>query len=178
MLRLSLLRHAKSSWDDSVRTDFERPLNAKGRRAAAAMGVFIAREGLAFDLVIASPAVRVRQTIDGVEDGLARALSPVLDARIYMASAGILMDVLAGVPESVGHVLLIGHNPGLEDLVFALVGEGGRGAIEDKYPTASLAELELAGEGWAGLSEGRARLVRFTRPRDLDAGLGPDSDED
>lgn len=177
MLRLSLLRHAKSSWDDSVRSDFERPLNAKGRRAAATVGAFIAREGLAFDLVIASPAVRVRQTIEGVEDGLAHTLGPVFDARIYMASAGTLLDILAGVPAHVRHVMLIGHNPGLEDLVFALVADGGRGAIEQKYPTASLAELELAGEGWAGLGERGARLLRFTRPRDLDPGLGPDPDE-
>jgi phosphohistidine phosphatase len=178
MLRLSLLRHAKSSWDDSVRTDFERPLNAKGRRAAAMMGAFAAREGLLFDLVIASPALRVRQTIEGMEDGLARALNPVFDSRIYMASAPMLIDVLAGVPTTAARVLLIGHNPGLEDLAFALVGEGGRGEIEAKYPTASLAELELAGDGWAALAGDCGRLVRFTRPRDLDAGLGPDPNED
>ena len=179
MRRFTLLRHAKSSWDDSVRTDFDRPLNAKGRRAAATMGAFLAREGLGFDLVLASPAMRVRQTIEGVEDGLGRALGPVFDSRIYMASAGVLAELVAALPAGVNHALLIGHNPGLEDLLLWLVPEGaaGRGAVEEKYPTAALAELNLLVGAWSEAGEGCARLARFTRPRDLDAALGPDVDD-
>ncbi len=178
MRRLTLLRHAKSSWDDSVKTDFDRPLNAKGRRAASVMGAFLAREGLAFDLVVCSPATRVRQTLEGVEDGLGRALTPVFDSRIYMASAAGLAEVLGALSAGAGHVLLVGHNPGIEDLVLWLVPEaaGGRGSVEEKYPTAAIAELELGVDDWAGIAEGCARLLRFTRPRDLDAALGPEEE--
>lgn len=178
MLSLSLLRHAKSSWDDTVARDFDRPLNAKGRRAAAAMGAFIGREALAWDLVLASPAQRVRQTIEGLQDGLGRAFAPVFDTRVYMAGVANLTEVLAGVPASSARVLLVGHNPGLEDLALWLVAGGapGRGAIEEKYPTAALAELTLEVASWSGVTEGSARLARFTRPRDLDPALGPDED--
>lgn len=178
MRRLSLLRHAKSSWDDSVKTDFDRPLNAKGRRAAATMGAFIAREGMAFDVAVASPAMRVRQTIEGVEDGLGRVLGPVFDPRIYMAGYAALCEILSAMPVSAEHVLLIGHNPGLEELALWLVPEGGarRETIEEKYPTASFAELGLLIETWVQVGEGCGRLERFTRPRDLDASLGPDEE--
>ena len=178
MLALTLLRHAKSSWDDSVRRDFDRPLNAKGRRAAAAMGAFMAREGLAFDLVIASPAERVRQTITGVEDGLGRSLSPLFDSRVYMASATILTEILSALPATAARVLLVGHNPGLEELLFYLVPEGGRGEAETKYPTAACAQIDLAIGDWIAPGQNCGRLVRFTRPRDLDPALGPDPEED
>ena len=178
MLRLTLLRHAKSSWDDSVKTDFDRPLNAKGRRAASVIGAFMARALPPFDMVVASPALRVRQTIEGVEDGLGRPLGPVFDARIYMAGASTLAELVGALPHTAGHALLVGHNPGLEDLLLWLVPEGGTGreTVEEKYPTASLAELELDVPAWDAVAHERARLARFTRPRDLDSALGPDPD--
>ncbi len=177
MRRLTLLRHAKSSWDDSVKTDFDRPLNAKGRRAAATMGAYLRRERAAFDIVVASPAMRVRQTIEGVEDGLGRPLGAMFDARVYQASAAVLIELVAALAPGCARALLVGHNPGLEDLVMALVPAGGWGAIEEKYPTASVAELDLLVEDWAQVGEGCGRLRRFTRPRDLDPGLGPDAGE-
>ncbi len=177
MRHLALLRHAKSSWDDSVKTDFDRPLNAKGRRAAATMGAFMRIHALAYDLVLASPAERVRQTLAGVEDGLGRALAPVFDSRIYMASHTGLAEIVASLPASHARVLLIGHNPGIEELVLWLVPEGQRGAVEEKYPTAALAELDIAVSGWSAIGERSAVLTRFTRPRDLDSALGPDADE-
>jgi phosphohistidine phosphatase len=177
MKRLSLLRHAKSSWDDPVERDFDRPLNGRGHRAARRMGEWLRGEGLAFDSVIASPALRVRQTVEDVEAGLGARLSPLWDRRIYMASAATLMDVLRELPEAVGHLLLVGHNPGLEDLLLLLTeGDGGalRREAEVKYPTAAFASLDLPADCWADVGEGGARLVRFVRPRDLDPSLGPD----
>jgi len=175
MPTLTLLRHAKSTWTDSVRADIDRPLNAKGRRAAATMGAWMARESLAFDLVIASPATRVRQTIEGVVDGYGRAIVPMFDTRVYMASAATLAEILQAVPGSVDRLLLIGHNPGLEELALWLVPDSAeRANVEEKYPTASLAEIAV--EDWAGLAEGGGKLLRFTRPRDLDPALGPDEE--
>jgi phosphohistidine phosphatase len=176
MKTLTLLRHAKSAWDDPVERDFDRPLNGKGRRAASRMGRHIAELQLGFDKVVASPALRVIQTIEGVEAGLGQTFSVDYDKRIYMASAVTLLDVVHGTDEDCARLLMVGHNPGLEDLVLLLVPEsagGARDAVEEKYPTATLAELSFEGS-WADLDERMAALTRFVRPRDLDPSLGPD----
>jgi phosphohistidine phosphatase len=172
---LTLLRHAKSSWDDPVERDFDRPLNGRGWKAAERMGRYLADEGLAFDQVLASPALRVKQTIEGVEKGLGRPLRAQFDRRIYMASGVHLLDLVQAEAHA-ERVLLIGHNPGLEDLLFLLVPEDGgalRREAEAKYPTATLAEIAVDGVDWQGLREGCGRLTRFVRPRDLDPALGP-----
>jgi phosphohistidine phosphatase len=177
MKTLTLLRHAKSGWDDPVERDFDRPLNGRGRRAANRMGRYLRDEGLAFDHVVASPALRVQQTIAGVEDGYGRPLSPHYDKRIYMASASTLLDVVQGLSDDHADVLLVGHNPGLEDLVLTLVpqGEAGlRDEVEIKYPTATLAEMRFDADRWADVDERSGKLVRFMRPRELDPSLGPD----
>ncbi|MFN3591574.1 MAG: SixA phosphatase family protein [Thermaurantiacus sp.] len=174
---LTLLRHAKSSWDDPVERDFDRPLNGRGWKAAERMGHYLAAEGLVFDQVLASPALRVKQTIEGVEKGLGQALGPHYDRRIYMASGVHLMDLVQAEADG-ERVLLIGHNPGLEDLLFLLVPDDGaalRREAEAKYPTATLAEITLDAPDWGGLREGCGRLTRFVRPRDLDPALGPDA---
>jgi len=177
MKSLTLLRHAKSAWDDPVKRDFDRPLNGRGRRAANRMGRYMRDEGLAFDHVVASPALRVSQTIDGVEDGYGRALSPDYDRRIYMASAATLLDLVQGLDDTWDRVLLVGHNPGLEDLVLMLVPQteiGLRDEVEIKYPTATLAELRFEAKHWSDVDERTAKIVRFMRPRELDPSLGPD----
>lgn len=181
MKTLTLLRHAKSTWDDPVERDFDRPLNGRGRRAAARIGQWLRDEGLhddaaAFGHVRASPAVRVRQTIEGVEDGLRRPLAPMFDARIYLASAVTLLDVVQGFEASAATALLIGHNPGLEDLLLLLTPDADplRGEAEIKYPTATLAVLDLTVDAWRDVQPGTATLRHFVRPRDLDASLGPD----
>ena len=179
MKTLTLLRHAKSGWDDPVTRDFDRPLNAKGKRAAQTVGRHLRELGLAFDHVVASPAIRVGETLDAVVAGYGRKLAPVWERRIYLASAATLLDVIHELPAGADRVLLVGHNPGLEDLVLMLVPEaadGLRGLVEEKYPTATLAELTLAVDGWDGAAAGAAALTRYIRPRDLDATLGPDED--
>ena len=178
MKKLSLLRHAKSSWDDPVERDFDRPLNGRGHRAARRMGEWLKDNALVFDHVIASPALRIRQTLEGVEAGLDARLKPVFDKRIYMASAASLFELVQETPDDVGHLLLIGHNPGLEDLLL-LATEGDssslRGEAETKYPTATFATIALPIDSWAKAEERIAgRLQAFVRPRDLDSTLGPD----
>jgi phosphohistidine phosphatase len=180
MKKLTLLRHAKSSWDDPVDRDFDRPLNNKGKRAAAVMGRFIQRNGLTFDQILASPAVRVIETLENVEEASGLAMEPTWDRKIYLASSATLLDVLRGARPEAGHILMVGHNPGLEDLIFDLVPDDGispaRNEVETKYPTAALAEMTLAIDSWADISEKCGRLDRFTRPRDLDPELGPNYD--
>ncbi|MDR6789018.1 phosphohistidine phosphatase [Sphingomonas sp. BE138] len=179
MKTLTLLRHAKSGWDDPVARDFDRPLNARGRRAAVAMGRHVRALGLHFDRVIASPAVRVIETAAEIERGLGRALSPAWDRRLYLASAATLLDVVHEGADETGSLLLIGHNPGLEELAMLLVPDdagGLRDAVEEKYPTATLAEITFDGDDWGAVAAGRGRLIRFVRPRDVDPALGPDGD--
>jgi phosphohistidine phosphatase len=177
MKSLHLLRHAKSSWDDPVERDFDRPLNGRGHRAARRMGEWLKEEAPFFQHIIASPALRIRQTIEGVEAGYGARFRPEFDKRIYMASAASLFDLIRETPDSVESLLLIGHNPGLEDLLL-LVTEGDTGHLRaeahQKYPTATFASIELPVDSWADVGEGGARITRFIRPRDLDASLGPD----
>jgi len=175
---LTLLRHAKSGWDDPALRDYDRALNAKGHRAARMVGEHLRGQERTFDHVAASPALRVVETLEGVERGYGRTLGAVWDRRIYLASAVTLLDVVHEVPAATERLLLVGHNPGLEDLALWLVPEGDdplRATLEAKYPTATVAELTFAGE-WADLTPGSARLTRFVRPRDLDPSLGPDED--
>lgn len=177
MKRLTLLRHAKSGDDGTVARDFDRPLNAKGRRAARAIGRHMRDQHLRFDAVLASPATRVAETLEEVEAGYGGALSPHWERRIYLATTDELLDLVHEASDSADSLLLVGHNPGLEQLVLLLVPHGvdsARGQIEVKYPTASLAEMTFPVDRWRDVEEGGGDLVRFVRPRDLDPALGPE----
>jgi phosphohistidine phosphatase len=177
---LYLLRHAKSGWDDPVPRDFDRPLNKRGVRAARAMGQWMASNGLNFEHVIASPAVRVIETLDGVWGGYGRRIEPTWERRIYLASGATLLDVLREVDDAHDVILVVGHCPAMEDAVLELVADDGSSAlreiVEEKYPTAALAELVLDIDSWSGIGAGKAQLKRFVRPRDLDPSLGPDDE--
>lgn len=171
---LGLLRHAKSDWDDMALRDFDRGLNDRGRRGAALIGRHIAGQGNQWDAMIASPAERVRRTLEA--SGLGGA--PRFDARAYLADAAMLIELLREVPGDPGSVLLVGHNPGLQELVFRLVDPGHENVLfvraAEKFPTASFAVLELAIDDWRDVESGCAVLVHFARPRDLDPELGPE----
>jgi phosphohistidine phosphatase len=152
MKTLTLLRHAKSAWDDAVARDFDRPLNIRGRKAAKTIGREMRAQGLRFDRVIASPAVRV-------------------------ASVETLLELIRGANEAAERLLIVGHNPGLEMLAMRLTtGEGLRNELAVKYPTATIAEISLPVDRWSEVAEGIGTLARFIRPRDLDPELGPDED--
>lgn len=178
MKTVTLLRHAKSDWNDSVSRDFDRPLNGRGKRAARLMGVWAREQELHFDTIVASPAVRVTETLEYFIEGYGKSVDTRWDRRIYLASSATLMDVLRDMPDTLGAVLLVGHNPGLEDLVLDIVPDAEtnalRDAVEIKYPTAAIATLNFKAEHWSDLAR-PATLTTFVRPRDLDAALGPDA---
>jgi len=175
MKTLTLLRHAKSDWDDPALRDFDRPLNGKGARAAVTMGRHMRALGLEFDHILASPAARVEQTLAQVAGGYGAPLTPEWDRRIYLAPASTLLELIHALPEGAEHVLLVGHNPGLEELVLLLVPGGPmRDEVEVKFPTATLAQIGISG-AWADVAHASGSLLRFVRPRDLDPALGPDS---
>jgi phosphohistidine phosphatase len=178
MKRLTLLRHAKSGWDDPVSRDFDRPLNERGKRASEVIGRWLRDHKIHFDMIVGSPAVRVVETIDHVAIGYGETMAPVWDKRAYLASASSLLEIVHEAPEASEHILLVGHNPGLEDLVLMLVpdmaGDDARDAIEEKYPTASLAEIDFDVAHWADIKSGSGKLSYFKRPRDIDPSLGPE----
>ncbi|MDZ5649705.1 histidine phosphatase family protein [Nitrospirillum sp. BR 11828] len=176
MKTLFLLRHMKSSWDDDSVPDHERPLSARGERALATMAdYFRHRKGGTPrpDLILCSTAVRTRATLAGLLP-LWREPPPLcVDRAFYMASAPALADRLRALPDPTATVLLIGHNPGLEELALSLAGAEAdpalRTRIMEKYPTGGLARLEFALDRWADLAPGRGHLAEFATPR----GVGP-----
>lgn len=178
MKTLGLFRHAKSGWADPRARDFDRPLSERGERGATLMGKFILDSGTKFDRVVASPAVRVTETIERASKAYGRSFPVEWDRRIYLASSATLIDLLRDIEGDPATVLMVGHNPGLEDVIFDLVPDDGssplREEVEVKFPTATFAVLELDIDSWGDIAEGCARLVAMTRPRDLDPTLGPE----
>ncbi len=176
MKRLGLLRHAKSEWDDTVKRDFDRGLNDRGRRGASLMGEHVVAEDIDWGLAIASPAVRVRETLEAARLGIA----PVFDDKLYLASAETIADVVSahGSKSDPEAILVIGHNPGLQETILNLVAPARENDLfrsaAVKYPTASFAVLECAIERWSALKARCATLTHFARPRDLDSDLGPE----
>lgn len=170
MRRLILLRHTKSDWPPGI-VDRERPLAARGRRAAPLMGRLLVERGYVPDRVVVSPARRTMETWALASAGLIPLPPAVQDARIYEAPAYILANVIRETPDEVGALLLVGHNPGIETLVQDIVGEAPkelRRKLLHKYPTGGLAVVDCAVESWRDLGPRCGSLTDFIVPRDLD----------
>ena len=176
MKRLGLLRHAKSEWDDTTLRDFDRGLNDRGRRGAALIGEHICAQDIDWGIAIASPAVRVKETLQSARLGVA----PVFEERLYLASAETIVEVVSerGAVDEPEAILIIGHNPGLQETILNLVSPARENDIfreaAVKYPTATFALLECRIESWSDLKNHCATMAHFARPRDLDPDLGPE----
>ena len=173
MKRLGLLRHAKSDWDDMNLRDFDRGLNARGRKGAKLMGDHIRDHGGNWDLVLASPAERVKLTLEASDLDV-----PVrYEESAYLADSPTLIQLLASSGEAADAVLMMAHNPGLQELALDLVAPAAENELFEevmqKYPTAAFTVLELDIEDWRDLAPGCGKIVHFARPRDLDPELGP-----
>ncbi len=176
MKRLTLLRHAKSAADADVRRDFDRPLSGRGRKGARTIGREMRTLRLGFDRVLASPAVRVVETIAELDAVYGAPLAPAYDENLYLAPVSTLLDLIRATDDTTESLLIVGHNPGLENLALLLAPRACplRGEIAVKYPTGTLAEIALPVERWSDAREGIGEIVRFIRPRDLDPDLGPE----
>lgn len=166
MRTVLLLRHAKSSWDSGAADDFDRPLAPRGERDAPRMGKALKTAGLQPDLVVASPAKRARQTAELFVKESGFRVETVHDERIYAASVTDLLAVLSGLPDSVETVLLVGHNPGFEELLGELCGTGDDPA-RFQVPTACLACVDLDGDGWGDAAPGAGTLRWMLIPKIL-----------
>jgi phosphohistidine phosphatase len=168
MRQVWLLRHAKSSWDDPTLADEDRPLAPRGRRDAATMASYLASVDPP-RLVLCSTGLRARQTLAAVLAALGAPLEIVIEPELYTFDAGALIERLRRLDDAVVSVMLIGHNPALEETARWLAGEGElRRRLEDKFPTAALATIDIPDAPWLSLREGAGAVTRFVVPKDLD----------
>jgi phosphohistidine phosphatase len=166
--KLFVLRHAKSSWEDPGLDDHERPLAPRGRQATAVIAEYLRANAIEPELVLCSSSRRTLETLEGVKPTGERLIEPEL----YAADTSGVIERLRRVPERVGSVMLIGHNPAVQTLVLRLAtgGEGssgvGLGEVRRKFPTAALATLTFDG-AWSELGPSAASLTAFVRPKQL-----------
>lgn len=159
-------RHAKSDWGAGS-ADIDRPLAPRGRADAPVAGRWLATTVTAPDLVLVSPAIRTRQTWGLLQAASGFSSRVEVEPAIYLAEMGDLLGILAAVDDAVSSVMLVGHNPGSEDLVAHLTGSGEPAALEQlraKFPTAAIAVLTVQGS-WRDLAEGCAHLQHLVVPR-------------
>lgn len=168
MHTLYLLRHGKSSWSDPSLADCERPLAQRGRRDTGRIADHLVRLEIEPELVLCSSAVRTRETLELVRPALGAASTVRLEAELYAASSDSLLKRVRAVPETVTSLMLIGHNPGLQDLALLLASAGSElERLEAKFPTAALATLTVPAAPWRRLSEADAVLSAYVVPKQL-----------
>lgn len=163
---LILFRHAKSSWNDNV-DDHERPLAERGRKAAPLMAKWLASRGLKPTVALVSTARRTQETWSIAAPELGRITRRDVGA-IYEAPAAQILDVIHAVEPSVESLLIIGHNPGMEDLACLLMnGDGGEAGdrLRKKFPTAAMAVLSLPVDDWTEVEPHIAELTDFVTPK-------------
>ena len=161
MKTLYLLRHAKSSWNDSSLRDFDRPLNDRGRESAERIGKRLASEKLNAPLLICSPALRARETAEIVLKSSKLRAEERFDERIYEASLRDLTQVISDIPDDWEVTILIGHNPGFEEFLAFLTCEARR------MPTCALAKIRIDVASWGEVRTGEGTLEWFTTPKEL-----------
>ena len=162
MKTLLLLRHAKSSWKDSTVADHDRPLNGRGRRAAELVRLFLKGRKLRPDLVLSSSSVRTRETVEILFQKTEAVPEISYDDALYLASAAKLLEVILALDEDRDQVLLVGHNPGIEELFLRLTG------IDERFPTATLANISLDIEKWAAAGKTTGKLLWLVTPKQLE----------
>ncbi|MGH7500793.1 MAG: SixA phosphatase family protein [Longimicrobiales bacterium] len=169
MKTLLLIRHAKSSWDEPSLPDFQRPLSDRGRSAAPRMGRFMKNEGLIPDAVLCSGARRAVETWQSIAP-LFDSARVQIDDTLYMAAPDAMLSWVKRLPDDVQSVLMIGHNPGFEELALRLAGDGRKEPMKrlrKKYPTGALAVLRFDAGSWTGVDDGTGFLDHFVRPKDV-----------
>jgi phosphohistidine phosphatase len=170
MLRLALLRHAKSSWDDSTLDDFARPLNARGLQTAPVMGAVLASLNFTPDRILCSPSERTTETLKCIQPSF-RGTQPKASFEdvLYLAGTTELLTALRAVASQFSKVLIIGHNPGLHALAVKLAATGDANQIArlgDKFPTASLAVYTFPQSDWQNIDPATGNLDAFITPKD------------
>lgn len=168
MKTLLLLRHAKSDWSDPHLADLDRRLNKRGQQAAAMMARHLSTVDMKPDLVLCSHAVRTEQTLAALYAEAGDTLDARIEPALYLASPGTMLSLVRNAPDSVNRLMLIGHNPGMQQFALDLIGSGAEqdwGEVARKFPTAALAVITFEIDRWADVKPRRGRLAAFRRPR-------------
>ena len=172
MLRLMLLRHAKSDWSSPGMQDAARPLTERGEAAARLMGGYMARHSLIPQRVLCSPARRTRETWAGIAAQWRAEVEVVFEERLYAATPQTLLSIVRSQDATARTLLVIGHNPGLQATAERLIAAGDvelRERLREKYPTAALAIIDFAVDKWGRLHNRSGRLDRYVTPRSIAA---------
>ncbi|MDB5666154.1 histidine phosphatase family protein [Cypionkella sp.] len=165
MKRLILTRHAKSAWDDPLTPDHERPLNERGRAAAADLGQWLASRGYLPEKVLCSDAVRTRQTWAGIAPALSGNAVLELKPALYQAGVDVMLAVLKHAKSDV--VLMIGHNPGIAEFAEKLVAKAPLNLEFARYPTGATLVVDFAVDAWDQVELGMGITVDFVIPREM-----------
>jgi phosphohistidine phosphatase len=166
MKHITILRHGQASQDPRFSEDFDRPLTAKGRKHLPRMAAFVARTKVKPDWIVSSPALRAKESAELLADGLGLKRSIVWNERAYLASALTLLEILRETPDVAEHLVIVGHNPGMSDLVAGLAA-GGDFRLNLQMSTGSLATLAAQIVHWRQLRWGCAELLAYAAPRSL-----------
>jgi phosphohistidine phosphatase len=167
-----LLRHAKSNWSSSGMQDAARPLSDRGAAAARLMGGYMARHSLVPERVLCSPARRTRDTWAGIVAQWPADVDVVFDQRLYAATAQVVLSIVRAQDNAARTLLVIGHNPGLQEAAELLIAAGDvelRERLREKFPTAALAVIDFTIDKWSRIHERSGRLDRYVTPRSIAA---------
>ena len=171
MKRLVLLRHAKSSWSDDRLADAERPLTERGERDAPRIGARLRERGIRPDLVLSSPAVRARSTAKLAAQALSLGPGAIrIESSLYLAAPEEVMAIVLAQAENVGCLLVVGHNPGLTELVHLLLPDFGLADL----PTAGTVVIDFAAERWSEAGNSGRRLVCYDFPKNTGSAITAD----
>ena len=165
MKTLTLVRHAKSSWNHPGLTDFERPLNKRGKRDAPRMASRLATQQIRPQIIVSSPAVRALTTAEVIASALGYQPAEIIrDERIFHAYSNQLLDVIRSFDEHRQHIMLVGHNPGLTDLVDQLAHAG-----ISNIPTCGIVVLSFSVDRWRDVNDGAGEMQLFDYPKNISA---------
>ena len=159
MKKLYLIRHGKSDWSNKNLEDFDRPLNARGKKNAQLMGKIFYKKGIFPDIIISSPAYRARDTSKRIAQKVGYHEDIIYNEYLYNASLKTILDIVSFIEDEYDDVFLVGHNPSLNLLAFYLID------FNDNLPTCGVLEIEFKCDSWREINKKNAQLVSFEYPK-------------
>ena len=169
--KLTLMRHAKSSWADYSQSDMDRPLSPRGKKDAPKMGRYLYENDLHPDLVLCSPAQRTRETLARLQTAFGKPFNTRFDKSIYSAGMGHgLISLLHSLKGDFDHVMIVGHNPAMQELAQSLVNwtagdEDTHQRLRSKFSTGSVISMEFDGDNWTSAALGQGKFTHFMAPK-------------
>lgn len=172
MRKLTIIRHAKSSWKDFGASDFDRKLNKRGRKDAPAMGAYMASSSINPDLILCSAALRTKETLELLKESAGFSSEIQILEQLYLIGKPQLIKLLSKSSDDYNHICVIAHNPGLHELVLSLTADASpeiQAEINRNFPTSAMAHFELAINHWSELPDKKGSIKLYMTP-----GLLPD----